>query len=792
MAKINVKALLVEKGERYAVYAAGGIMLLLMIVGIIKLGDAPNPQDLIKDIDGSAAKITSAVNNPKGDVPLLPDYATKHQVFVAVRGGTANSLFFDPINPPDNRRINPSVLPIFDIQADFIGAKILAYDIRITEDGEMRIGVMKLTSTKGEPTDKSKHAEFINQLQSKGGTRKKAPAGFNGNPGTGFMGHPMGQMGYLGNPAAGIMGNPMGQMGYPANPMGQMGYPANPMAGIMGNPASGFMGNPMGQMGFAGRPPGPGIMGNPMGQMGYMGGSPGNYPGGPGGNAAIESGDRYGIEYVTLDPEKLEGKRLALTIYPQRMVVIQAAFPYKAQVEEIRRALRLSATAEVFDPANDAVPLFRGFVIERQVLQPNGKVDIDWQPLNVEEKYRETIFRRTVSEQPERPEMQFVKLPEENQLVMPLPWLVSGGYAGLRLAPLLETIRKLQILNKPLELPKSTSKLKGEGDIFRTTPSSTVGTQNQPNSGADPMYNIPKYKMPGKEFDSPMGKTSQDNQVGELPDAVLVRIIDNDIVPDRHYKYRIKLLMQNPNWVGEKNEKGVPASKFKYDLVSKPSDADKDIIDGPFVEMKGDVSVPREDYLFAIDPVLADPKDASKKTGHKLEIGQALLEYQRWLPIATVGSYKEPVADWIVADVVVKRGTYVGGKQYVNLPIWSSEYNRYILRLTDPEKGSKSKEPRRGAIMDPTKPGPQYAVVDIEGGKLEAKTNSRTISDEAASEILLLDEDGKLQVRSSFADRNDPERTKREEVWKQWIEKTEKDTTAVDNKPTGVGQKQFE
>ncbi len=31
--------------------------------------------------------------------------------------------------------------------------------------------------------------------------------------------------------------------------------------------------------------------------------------------------------------------RPALTLYPQRMVVVQASFPYKAQIEEIQKAL---------------------------------------------------------------------------------------------------------------------------------------------------------------------------------------------------------------------------------------------------------------------------------------------------------------------------------------------------------------------------------------------------------------------------------------------------------------------
>ena len=278
-------------------------------------------------------------------------------------------------------------------------------------------------------------------------------------------------------------------------------------------------------------------------------------------------------------------------------------------------------------------------------------------------------------------------------------------------------------------------------------------------------------------------EANQPALAADMPDCVLVRVIDNDIVPGRQYRYRIKLRMVNPNWVGEKADKGVPEKKVKYDLVSRPSDADVEIIESRFFELAGAVSIPREDFLFAADPV-SDPKKILADT----KPGQGLLQYQRWLPFASVGSYKEPVADWIVADVVVKRGTRVGGKQFVNLPIWSSEYNRYILREVPAEKNSKSKEPRRGVVMDPTVPGPEFVVVDIEGGKLDARVGLKSIVDESACEVLLLDENGSLSVRSSYFDRADRDRAKREESWRQWVEKTDKETTDVVAPKTPMGK----
>jgi hypothetical protein len=578
---------------------------------------------------------------------------------------------------------------------------------------------------------------------------------------------------------------------------------------------------------------------------------------GPGGYAPIETGERLGVEYVPLDPEKLEGKRLALTIYPQRMVVVHAAFPYKAQVEEIQKALRIEKdkASEVFNlVTNDDPPVrgpyFRGFVVERQILLPDGTVDVPWQPLDAEGNYRSTIFPRKVGDKEDDPSMAYVMLGEEHELDMPLPLLLSGGFPAVQLPGIKATIQKLSTLNKPPAQPKSPSKLLGEGSIWGNKKASQAASWG--NTGL-----IGKGKgssATGDKEKDPSGNVA----VNDLPDSILVRILDNDIVPGRLYQYRIRLKMQNPNWAGKKDEKGKYEKPQKFDLVSRPSDAEVELIEGLPVQMRagtisqvqvanavviksdshnlrtGDsvlisgvggmtsangvwtvtkiddntfsipaspnaaytgggswtyiVSVPREDFLFAIDPPLDPTSKDNKKTTITLKSGEALLQVQRWLPMATIGNYKEPVADWVVADIMVKRGHYLGGKQFVTLPIWDSLYNRYILREQAADKLFRGKgQPKRGVEMDPTKPGPTFVVVEVKGGYAAEQTPRMRISDESACEVLLLDESGNLQVRSSVLDRLDPERNKREETWKQWVDKTEKESPGSDAPPKSKG-----
>ena len=430
--------------------------------------------------------------------------------------------------------------------------------------------------------------------------------------------------------------------------------------------------------------------------------------------ARKNDGPRRGIEYIPLDPEKLDGYRLALAIYPQRMIVINAAFPYRDQVAEIAKALKLQNIKGVFDLK---VPQFRGLVVERRTVQRDGKTQ-PWEPLPFEAKYGETINPRKFGDRDDSPDLQSVILHEDHDLTMPLPILLDARYPDVRLASIAKTIQQRRGKGRPWELPKE-----------------------------------PK--------------------IADVPEHILLRMIDTDVIPGGRYQYRIKVRMQNPNWVGRKNDLGVPAKKENYDLVRREADADVEIIEGPFVELNEPISFPQESFLYAVEPPI-DPKD--RTSTNDLKPGEALLQIHRWLSVAEEGIYKEPIGDWIVANVVVRRGHYVGGKQWLPLPIWSSMYNRYVIRkLVD-----IMKVPLRGVLIDPTKPGPKFIVVDIEGGKQRFQNSLKSSEDETASEILLLDESGNLQVRSSSWDQSSPERKEREEAWLKWVERTEKDMKAED------------
>jgi hypothetical protein len=508
--------------------------------------------------------------------------------------------FFEPVAPPDDRRVNPAVLPVTEMQVDFLHAKVRAYDILNSPDGP-RLGILGNNEAKDDPPVKGKRFDRL-------GEKRKPPA-------------------------------------------------------LKDGPE--------------------------------------------------QFGPREGVTYVPLTEAAWENKRLAWTIYPQRFIVIQAAIPYRAQVEEVRRALHLATAPDVFRTP-DAAPHFRGVVVERQIRNDAGRVEVPWRTLDVDANHRATIFHRKYGDMEEEPKLRGVMLPEDYELVMPLPVLIGGKYPEVRLRSVLDAARKLQG-NVPAKRPNPIA--------------------------------------PGPD--------------GPLPEHVLVRIIDNDVEPGRRYQYRLKVRMQNPNWVGAKDEKGKFEKGEKLDLVARPADALVEIIEGPFVEMKDTIATPREDFLYTLDP----PEPRGRPL---LRPGQALMQVQSWLPVVTVGKFKEPVGDWVVADVVARPGRYLGGEQLVSLPPWSSELNRYVLHEAPAEKGPR-KGPRFGVVIDPTR-GARRLVVAVRGGPQEWRSESgRRLAEETASEVLVLNVAGELRVHASHADRTDPARVERERRWEEWVRQTEKD-----------------
>jgi hypothetical protein len=280
-------------------------------------------------------------------------------------------------------------------------------------------------------------------------------------------------------------------------------------------------------------------------------------------------------------------------------------------------------------------------------------------------------------------------------------------------------------------------------------------------------------------------------------DNFLLRFVDCDVQPGFRYEYRIRLRMINPNYKQD-NQVAVPEyAKESYKvLYSKWS------------ELKTSIEVPAESFLYAHDVKTYREQSEAAFAGQKEMLtkmrakeaqleGQAVLQTMTWMQQVRLdnSSKREPVGAWVLAETPVGRGEYIGRKQFVKLPLWSSEAAQYQLREVAEKVFPKAKEQPKGWLVDFT--ANKSILVDFEGGLVKGRSAYRfdptgqfvaqsrdNIKDEAATEVLILRSDGKLVVRNSAVDEVDPIRVPIAKRWNEWVQEIES------RKPVGGGMGQ--
>jgi len=742
--KLDLKSMLIEKGEKIALLIAGGVMLLFSVIGLSLFTGTEDPEVIARDLVSTAKNVETRISDPNVEAPAIVIPAVDKS-YVSLMKYSANAPYFDPIAQPETKRYNPLVLAPVEFQVDMVHAKVRSYDIVDGPPQMIGFAVPIKADAKDKKPDLSKW-------------KKEYGKRFRGN-------------------------RPVAQ----ANPQ---------MQGPMGNgpPSSS---NPFGSGPMTKTPPGM----NPMG-AGMM----------PGGSGFDSNAQRSEIVYVRLDDEIEKkapaGARLAETILPARVVVVSAAFPYRAQLEAFKQALRLKSVNEVLTNP-DFEPIFRGINVERRVLNAiTGKeVDGGWKPFDFADYYRKTIYPRKVGDMPEDINLSYVMMPSSYQLAMPLPELVDSAYPTLKIPMIEKEIKKILDTQKIPATPTALSKkFKGDGDIFSGVDAGTemnaylgggegpmgMGRKGPPGmllpGSASPYASMPMGKTPMSNM-PPMGEGGfQFSQASQDPlEVCLIRFLDSNIQTNRIYQYRIQVKIQNPNW-------GFP------ETVQKNTMAEQEILYGPFTEVTvevpagngtkreiASVKVPDEKFIYAVD----FPSD--KKPSRE---GEAMLQVQEWREqIRSEGGRKEPVGDWIIAEFPVMRGEYVGNRQLVKLPVWDSAANAYLLRDINSvfQKNPPKRDPRapketpKGVYMDFTNQA--RVVVEVEGGKVtkhlqSTPTRKVTITDESATEILIFDEDGGLRLLNTANDQQDVVRQERDKRWKDWVKLVDDATKLT----TGTGQ----
>ncbi|MBA4062874.1 MAG: hypothetical protein C0501_04045 [Isosphaera sp.] len=505
-----------------------------------------------------------------------------------------------------------------------------------------------------------------------------------------------------------------------------------------------------------------------------------------------------GIDYVPiaeLGRALTEGKKVpAAAVVPLRMIVLNAEVPYRRQVDEIRRALRLPSYQE----AQRWGPIYDGYEIQRRVTRavPGGKPDViqDWPPdlkpnYDFEALYADLIARRKFEDGWELDYLSYF-IRYDMALALPLPKLVLGSYPNLKLEGInatIEALKKSQLTPpQQSELEKQFLSRPPRNDLYRPVNPVQTGGFLAGADGGRPMGMppaigpVPPVGPPPKAV--PVRPGDQRNQEAAPPveiDQLLLRFVDVDVRPGYTYEYRVRLRMLNPNKGMEKD-------------VANPAYARDEILYSPWAQIADAITVPPEAHQYAVDPAAYRsrlekefPAKEDKPLLDRLQArdNQVVVEQLAWLEQVRTdaGGKREPIGTWVVADVPVGRGEWVGRKQYVKLPVWSSENNKYVLREV-PDKlviGKREFSPR-GWLMDFS--ADKSVLVDFEGGRVTtARPGRAAVTEDAAVEMLIVRPDGSLVVRSSEADeRDDRNRGFRPRVvseWEKWVQSIEKQRT---------------
>jgi hypothetical protein len=733
--KTSMKDLFLKKGEFIALGIAGAGLVILLLWGVMTGLGAENPDKISKELTTKSQSIQSmlAQNDPNAESakpPVLPDWVNKPPAYskISPYDFPISGPLFDPIAKPDTKRENPNVLRIGNYQADIIRAPMKAYDI--TYDDPPKIAV-KITKTKGK-FDKTELAKLGKDLRTraksgsaKHKTKKKAA-----------------------RPAA----------------MPPGGFPPGAMPpGMVDSPDGGGM-----------------LMPGMEGTGGYGFGMDNGFD-------LSAQRTETAISYVpldALDQSMAEGKYPAMTVMPLRMVVINADFPFKDQVEEVKRAMRLRSAAE-------ALPYVRfdGFNVRRRVsyTKSNGEVAVvqPWADYDYVDKYIELIDARKIADyfegaDPNRPRDAYLPYfyRYEDALVMPLPELVTelGSYPEIKLPSITATIDKMIDAATPkvesTELLKRLNKQKptgGNSMLFRPKTAGQTGGNAFFDSGSFMSPSYDPMKM------GPGGMPGGEGGVPVMPqidiEHILLRFIDCDVKPGFTYEYQIQVKMLNPNYGGREQEK----------YVANPVMARVRSLTGPWVQLQGALTIPNESFIYAYDVAKystdteAEFKD-QKELYRKLRASddQAVVQAASWLEEVRTeaGNQREPIGGWVLAEMPVSRGAFIGKKTYVKLPLWSAEINQYVLRempANSVVRGGSKQQPK-GWLVDFAS---KSILIDFEGGKSRMKANNKTYDEEVATEMLIVRPDGKYQVRNSAVDMADPNRTKLMDEWKSWVEKVE-------------------
>jgi hypothetical protein len=569
-------------------------------------------------------------------------------------------------------------------------------------------------------------------------------------------------------------------------------------AGFGGPPAMGGLGP------GAGREGGGGGLGPGAGREGGGGGL-GSLPG-------LAGEDKQDFKQRPIDLtqlEKAQDVKLAEQVRPLRMAVIAASFPYKAQLEEFRKQLRLPSVAavlnepskEVDEEAKQPLPAFRflGVNVERRTLGPDGKPTSPWVKVDVNKDYRPYIILTGKRFEPDPPKYDRVVFPG---LVMPrlLQFGSEAKEGGMmepgaaprgegkdprerkddakdrgshdkypdvegRLVQIKAALEELDKVKDPALIAKPPSRFSADDfDVF--TSRADAGTGDRTGEGT-PRFTTPpgggervSKPRPGTGPAGPEGAAP--GQGDTVPDHCLVRVVDVTIKPGQTYEYRLQVRMANPNY--QRKDVRSPTYAQGEELKSES-----------WFTVPEKVVAPPELLYYAVDQRELEGRNYDLRKGPNYRVttpdkDRTFLQIHKWLEVVRTGELPLLVGDWAVAErVPVYRGEYVPRQVRAEVPVWRYTRESFVIAGDPDPRQTRRLGPGIDVNFGHDRPdGVEAAVVDFEGGSqshervlgrtADDKPITRKVVDDSATEVLLLSPDGKLLAHDSAHDVNDKDR----------------------------------
>ncbi|MFO0938568.1 MAG: hypothetical protein U0798_18850 [Gemmataceae bacterium] len=835
MAKFNMKELLLTKGEKVLLgVGAVGLGGLLIWSIAAAVGGPDSPSTTVANMDSQAKRIASAVNNDSETTfEPLPAWVTKNEVFAQVNSQQYPQLTppFEPTTEPSKLRDQPLVLtPVprelgGGVQMTLIRSPMPCYDIQV-RDGKVWVGV--LASQKVSSNDNSALKQFrTGAKKASQTTRPQQPdGGMAGNQGGGGKGG--------GGGAAG-----MGGMGGPGMG-GQGGFPPGMGGGGMGGGKGG-----MGGMGGAG-----GYNPNESRTETFvkyvtseqLDKDPSLVPA-----VSVYPLRMVSVQMAFPLRQQFEEIRKALKLQSLNEAIALSGYSdaqglFKG-IEVERRVITPDGQTfdwEKFDHEN----IYRNTIYNRKLgdieddgyasyytlpayqqrlaapypILAEGLGSYDTITLNC---IAESIQRLKDQQKPqyERSKSKFDGGDKNDNPFMPSAGagsmgqnnsLFSGGGIGSSKSPGYGFTRPSpgggsgggmagysgMMGNR---MPGGPGGPGGPGMGSMPGGPGAAGMGAQPGGPGGPGAAMPggpggpggpgMAGMAGKGGRFPggmpggMGNAGIDTKNYSLnEDFLLIRFLDPEILPGFTYQYRIRVIMRNPN-LG------------KEALVSQAAFSKNEQLESAWWMVPGAATIPSEEFIYAITPKEYEKKVKEKftKSSAMQELllpkeGKTVMQIHYWAKDVRLasGTGQEPIGTWIIGEVPVGPGEFIGRKSLVQLPTWSAERTAYALKEIPGGFSLKppSREKPKGWLVDLTTPA---VLVDFEGGKFRGQVNNNSVQDESDVEMLVVMPDGSLSVRNSAVDEADQVRTKRNKEWDEWLRKAEDQGNRLSQNSGGTG-----